>query len=112
MGFVEDISNYYKKAALTIAPLRYGSGIKGKIIESIFNDVPIVSTGIGLEGTNLIHLENCLKADKEDDFINSCNLLLSNQSMCSNLSRNAFEYMKNYYSYENGKKIVLELFEN
>ena len=112
MGFVKDISSYYKKAALTVAPLRYGSGIKGKIIESVFNNVPIVSTSIGLEGTNLIHQENCLKADTEDDLINSCNLLLSNQSTCRILSSNALDYIKNYYSYENGKKLVTELFEN
>ena len=33
-----------------VVPLRFGAGVKGKIIESMYNGVPLVSTTVGLEG--------------------------------------------------------------
>jgi hypothetical protein len=33
-----------------VAPLRYGAGIKGKVVEALFHQVPLVTTSIGSEG--------------------------------------------------------------
>ena len=38
----DDLKNLYQKSRISIAPLRFGAGIKGKIIEAIYNQIPIV----------------------------------------------------------------------
>ncbi len=51
-GFVteEELEEHYRKAKLVVVPLRYGAGVKGKIIEALYNKVPVVTTSIGVEG--------------------------------------------------------------
>ncbi len=46
----EKLQKIYKTVKLAVIPLRFGAGVKGKIIEALYNGVPVVSTSIGLEG--------------------------------------------------------------
>ncbi|MGE0718184.1 MAG: glycosyltransferase [Alphaproteobacteria bacterium] len=50
LGYVEDLSALLAKVRLTVAPLRYGAGLKGKIGVSFAHGVPCVATRIGYEG--------------------------------------------------------------
>ena len=54
IGFLseEELNELYSKTKLSIAPLRYGAGIKGKIIDSLYHSTPVVTTQIGIEGIN------------------------------------------------------------
>lgn len=52
-GHVASLEPYWARARLSIAPLRYGSGVKGKIIASLEAGVPVVTTAIGNEGIGL-----------------------------------------------------------
>lgn len=52
LGYVsdEELNNLYKTSRIVIAPLRYGAGIKGKIIEAMSKGSAIVTTECGAEG--------------------------------------------------------------
>lgn len=49
-GFVPDLDEILGRAAALVNPLRFGSGVKLKIIEALGRGVPIVSTTIGADG--------------------------------------------------------------
>ncbi|MET0638203.1 MAG: glycosyltransferase [Chitinophagaceae bacterium] len=51
-GFVteEELARLYGMARVAVVPLRYGAGVKGKTVEALYNGIPFVSTGTGLEG--------------------------------------------------------------
>lgn len=51
-GYVtdEELDELYETVKLVIVPLRYGAGVKGKIIDTMYRGVPLVSTSIGVEG--------------------------------------------------------------
>jgi O-antigen biosynthesis protein len=51
-GFVsdEELVELYRKTRIVVAPLRYGAGIKGKIIEALHLGVPVATTICGAEG--------------------------------------------------------------
>ncbi|MEE8428146.1 MAG: glycosyltransferase, partial [Gammaproteobacteria bacterium] len=49
-GYVPDISCCFNQCMLSVAPLRYGAGVKGKINTSMSYGVPVVTTIIGAEG--------------------------------------------------------------
>jgi glycosyltransferase involved in cell wall biosynthesis len=51
-GFVEDLDVYYKKAALFIAPLLSGAGVKFKVVQALAYGLPVITTEIGAEGIN------------------------------------------------------------
>jgi glycosyltransferase involved in cell wall biosynthesis len=51
-GFVDNLDDEYAKSHIAIVPLTVGSGIKVKLLEAITYKKPIVTTSIGIEGTN------------------------------------------------------------
>ncbi len=53
LGHVADLDNFLRSVRLTIAPLRFGAGIKSKVLESWAAGIPCVTTPIATEGMNL-----------------------------------------------------------
>ena len=53
IGYVPDLEPYYARARMSVSPLRYGAGVKGKIVSSLEQGVPVVTTPIGSEGIGL-----------------------------------------------------------
>lgn len=51
-GFVsdEEMNNLMNKVRLNVVPLRFGAGVKGKIIESVYQKLPVFTTPVGAEG--------------------------------------------------------------
>lgn len=45
-----ELAARYADARVAIAPLRYGAGLKGKVIEAMHHGVPCVTTSVGAEG--------------------------------------------------------------
>jgi hypothetical protein len=60
VGFVDDLEGFLARRRLTIAPLRYGAGAKGKVAGSLAQGVPVVCTPIGAEGMQLSPGDNVL----------------------------------------------------
>jgi len=54
-GFVPDLAPLYARSRISVSPLRYGAGVKGKIIASLQEGVPVVTTPVGNEGLSLVH---------------------------------------------------------
>jgi O-antigen biosynthesis protein len=48
----EELQKQYRLRRLAIAPLRYGAGVKGKIVEAMYYSLPTVTTSVGAEGIN------------------------------------------------------------
>jgi glycosyltransferase involved in cell wall biosynthesis len=67
-GWVPDTAPYLTRAAVSIAPLRYGSGMKGKIGEALSFGVPVVTTSIGAEGFGIVNGVHALVADTPEEF--------------------------------------------
>jgi glycosyltransferase involved in cell wall biosynthesis len=53
VGYTKDLQEIFNRVRLTVAPLRYGAGLKGKVIESLAAGVPCVCTTIAAEGLGL-----------------------------------------------------------
>ena len=46
----EELESFYRTCRLAVVPLRYGAGVKGKIVEAAYYQIPMVTTPIGAEG--------------------------------------------------------------
>jgi hypothetical protein len=60
IGYVPEFTEYLDRAALLVAPLRFGAGIKIKVIEAMASSLPVVTTSVGAQGLDIVpgvHLE-------------------------------------------------------
>jgi glycosyltransferase involved in cell wall biosynthesis len=67
IGYVPSLDAVFERVRLTIAPLRYGAGLKGKVLESLAAGIPCVMTTIAAEGVNLPAELNVLVADEPEE---------------------------------------------
>ncbi len=67
-GHVPEMERYLLGCRLSIAPLRYGAGIKGKVTQSLAWGLPCVMTAIAAEGIGLTHGTDALIAEEPGDF--------------------------------------------
>ncbi|HEX3970189.1 MAG TPA: glycosyltransferase family 4 protein, partial [Stellaceae bacterium] len=66
VGKVDDLATMFDRVRLTVAPLGYGAGINGKVIESFAAGVPCVFTPLAAEGLDLPDaLSGCIAAGAE-----------------------------------------------
>lgn len=49
-GFVAELSTIYPQAWAAIVPLRFGAGVKFKVLDALAAGVPVITTPVGLEG--------------------------------------------------------------
>jgi GT2 family glycosyltransferase/glycosyltransferase involved in cell wall biosynthesis len=63
LGFVQDIDPLLAQSRISIAPLRYGAGVKGKVNQAMSHGLPVVATPAAVEGMDLTHGEHVLVAD-------------------------------------------------
>ena len=57
-GFVPDLEATLRKHRVMLAPLRYGAGLKGKIVDAWQHGLPVVTTPMGMEGMDPDHINN------------------------------------------------------
>ncbi len=53
LGPVGELGEFFDRVRLTVAPMAYGAGIKGKVLESLAAGAPCVCTPIAAEGLDL-----------------------------------------------------------
>src|SRR5208283_3084824 len=67
-GFVDDIDECYKKAAVFVAPILLGGGIIVKILDALAAGTPVVTTSYGNEGIGAVPGRDLLVADDAEGF--------------------------------------------
>ncbi|MFT5676260.1 MAG: glycosyltransferase involved in cell wall biosynthesis [Paraglaciecola sp.] len=79
-GWTKDAKHVMAQARVCLAPLRFGAGIKGKLVEAMFCGTPNVTTAIGIEGMHQNLPWSGEVADSADQFAHLAVELYQNQS--------------------------------
>ena len=106
-GFVtdEELQEYYQNCRISIVPLRYGAGIKGKVIEAMRFGTPVMTTSVGAEGIK--GAESILDiADEAADFVEQLAALYQNEAELVRRSKSSYQYIRDNFSFENAKKVI------
>ena len=88
-GFVEKLEPYYSRCRVFVAPLRFGSGIKVKIIDAMYRGIPVVTTAIGAEGLNVEDGVHISISDNVDKMVADTTDLLQNEKIWTSLRDNS-----------------------
>jgi len=107
IGEVADLSPWYLKADLVIAPLRAGGGTRVKILEAFAFGRPVVATAMGADGLAVRHEEHLLLADTPLEMAESCLRILEDKNLASRLTRQARNLVREKYSFPALKKALL-----
>jgi glycosyltransferase involved in cell wall biosynthesis len=107
-GYVQDLAEAISASALYILPMRLGSGIRSKLFDVFPLGKPIVTTGVGAEGLELKHEENCFIADSAKDLANACVKLLNNEKERKRLGMSAQRLATETYSQERVNRLVFQ----
>jgi glycosyltransferase involved in cell wall biosynthesis len=93
-GYVPSTTPYLQRSYISVAPLRYGSGMKGKVGEAMAHGIPVVTTSIGAQGMNLINKQNAMIADGPEEFCNCIVELVQNRDLYRRIQNNSLEYIR------------------
>ena len=76
VGFVADTHPWLDDATVSVAPLRYGGGMKGKVTEALSHALPVVTTSFGAQGLGAVSGVHLHVADTAEDFADAVTLCL------------------------------------
>lgn len=99
VGEVPDVEPYYRRCAVSVVPLRAGSGTRLKILEAMAWGRPVVSTMLGCEGLDVEDRQHLLIADRPDDFVKAVAELLTKPELRNSIIHSARDLVENRYSW-------------
>jgi GT2 family glycosyltransferase len=98
-GYVSDaeLADLYRQCRIAVVPLRFGAGVKGKVVEAVFYRAPVVTTPIGAEGLPE-PAELLTVAETATAFAEAVVSLYRDETRLQNLSDRSGQYIRQYFS--------------
>ncbi|MGO4972015.1 glycosyltransferase [[Clostridium] aminophilum] len=110
-GFVseERLGELYETTRIDVVPLRYGAGVKGKVVEALYNGMPIVTTSVGAEG--IPEVETVLRVEDEPAaFADAVVKLYRDPETLARMAQGTQDYVKKNFSTEAAWSVIEEDF--
>lgn len=109
VGYVRDLGAFLGSIRLTVAPLRYGAGAKGKLVSSLGHGVPCIASPIAAEGMGLEEGCEIAVARTPEEFVDLVGALYDDETQWSERARAGRMKILSDYSVERGTKLVRDL---
>jgi polysaccharide biosynthesis protein PslH len=107
-GFIDDVDEYYKKAAVFVAPILVGGGIIVKILDAMAAGAPVVTTSFGNEGIVAVPGRDILIADSPDLYAEAVVNVLSDHGYAKRIAENGRAYIRKHF----GREAVFDKLES
>ena len=110
-GFVEDsvLINMIKNFRINIVPLRFGAGIKGKILQSSNLKIPCISSQIGIEGMEMENGKDIIVNNFDNNFDDEFEKYYNNIGLLKKLSDNCYKVIEKYYSLDRNEEYIRKI---
>ncbi len=105
-GHVEDIDPVFEAARVSIAPLRYGAGVKGKVNLAMSYGVPVVATPAAVEGMHLADGYDVLVADHPQAFADAIVRAYTDEATWKRLSEGGVDNIRRHFSRDAAKRAL------
>lgn len=105
-GHVPELHPFMDKVRVSVAPLRFGAGVKGKINMSLAHGQPVVTTSVGVEGMHLQHEVDVMVADDPLGFADCVVRLYEDEDLWNKLAANGLMNVERHFSMEVAGDIV------
>jgi GT2 family glycosyltransferase/glycosyltransferase involved in cell wall biosynthesis len=109
LGYVEDVNPLLARARISVAPLRYGAGVKGKVNQAMAHGLPVVATGVASEGMGLRPGIDLLVADEPQAYADEIVRLYGDEALWLSLAANGRANIEQHFSRANAARTLAEL---
>ena len=109
-GHVADLQPWLDGCRVSVAPLRYGAGVKGKVNQAMAHGLPVVATACAVEGMHLRDGEDVLVADAPDAFARAVLRLLDDDALWTTLAERGRANVARHFSADAARDVVRALF--
>jgi glycosyltransferase involved in cell wall biosynthesis len=114
-GFVEDLAPFMDGCRVSLAPLRYGAGVKGKVNMAMSYGLPVVATPAAVEGMHVragsdVEQPDVLVAQTPAEFATAIVRAYNNAALWKKLSVNGLANVREHFSFDAARGIVERLF--
>lgn len=107
MGFVPDekLDEMYRKCRMAIVPLRVGAGVKGKVVESAYYQIPLVTTTIGAEGLD-DQVGNMVVEDDADKMAEIIENMYEDYDLLCQMSDAGEKFINRYFMLNEAERVI------
>ena len=99
-GRAESVETVFNTAKVLLAPIPFGAGIKGKLLESMQFGLPNVTSAVGAEAMHGNHDWNGFITDNETEFVEKAVLLYQNENLWQKSQENGYKIVENRFKKE------------
>jgi GT2 family glycosyltransferase len=110
-GYVtdEDLAAHYASARVAVVPLRFGAGVKNKVVEAMAYGVPLITTEVGVQG--LIGADEIIPVTSDEiQFANAVCAVLASDELWSTYASAGNAYVASRYSLAAMKDALAKIF--
>jgi glycosyltransferase involved in cell wall biosynthesis len=107
-GFAEDVNEVMQQAKVCLAPIQFGAGLKGKIVDAMLNGTPSVTTSVGAEGMFGNFEANGFIEDTPEEFANKAIQLYQDENIWNEKRQNGFQTINQRFNKNNFQKEFLD----
>lgn len=111
-GRAESAEEVIRSARVLLAPIRFGAGIKGKLLEGMEYGTPSVTTSIGAEAMHNNLPWNGFVTDDYSDLVTKAVELYSNQEIWEQVVENGYEIIEQKFMFSIYKSNFLEVLDH
>ena len=107
-GRADSVERVMKKTKVCLAPLRFGAGIKGKLIDAMQYGVPSVTTDIGAEAMHGEFPWNGIIANQPHKFAEAAVELYTNEIKWQEAVENGAQILNNFFQKSNHSDLLID----
>lgn len=109
---VVDVRPIYQQASVLVAPIYGGGGTRYKNLESFASGLPVVTTSIGIGGTNAKNGVHVTIRDKYEEIADAAVELINNKSLNKMIANNAKKLVREKYDWDTIAKKLSNIYES
>lgn len=109
MGRAENAKEVIEKSKVVLAPLRFGAGIKGKLVEAMQCGTPSVTTSIGAEGMHAKLKWSGTIANQPDEIATAAIQLYTNQVLWEDAQQQGITIINDCYRKKTGEDLLIRI---
>lgn len=109
---VEDIRDVYQQASILVAPIYGAGGTRYKNFEAFASGLPVVTTSIGIGGTNARDGVEVIICNNPEDIASAAVKLLMSKDLYKKIAENARKMVREKYDWDPIAKKLSSIYKN
>jgi len=111
-GWMDDIRDSYSSAKVFIAPMRIGTGLQNKLLESMSMKVPSITTPLANDALQAMVGEEILTGADAQELANNIVDLLTNNELYNKIAQKGYDFVHNNHSWEKATEKLNTIINN